>query len=219
MIFLLLAILTKTEVPQVTPAELSALLAKKDAIAIDVRGGVPYELGHIAGATWMPLGAIGQRAGELPDDKLLVAYCTCKAEETSLDAAVLLSQLGFTRVAVLKGGFPAWTDAGLATEARAENEPPAAVPCRNGVQSYSGPVTHYRRLRGKTVLVIDGKTVTLHHRSSDDPSRFFLIDGTPFRENDWNRVEKRSGELLPGLTATVWMCANGDTVVDWKSTN
>ena len=32
------------------------------------------------------------RAGELPEDKLIVTYCTCKAEETSLEAAMLLSK-------------------------------------------------------------------------------------------------------------------------------
>lgn len=218
-LLVLLAVLTKAEVPRVTPAELAAQLDKGTAVAVDVRGSVPYELGHIPGALWLPLGILGQRAGELPEDKLLVAYCTCKAEESSLEAAVQLSGLRFSRVAVLEGGYPAWTAANLPTEKRAENAPPAALACKEGVTSYSGPVTHYRRLRGKTVLIIAGKTVTLHHRGSDDPSRFFLVDGTPFRENDWNRVETRKGELLPGLTATVWICAGGDTVVDWKSTN
>jgi rhodanese-related sulfurtransferase len=219
MIFLLLAILTKAEVPHLSPEELSALLARKEAVAIDVRGGVPYELGHIPNAVWMPLGVLGDRAGELPEDKLLVAYCTCKAEETSLEAAVLLSKLGFSHVAVLRGGYPGWTAANFATEAREAGEPPAAVTCKSGVQSYSGPVTHYRRLRGKTVLIINGETITLHHRGTDDPSRFFLFDGTPFRDNDWNRLETRKGEVRPGLAATAWVCAGGDAIVDWKSAN
>ena len=90
---------------------------QREAVAIDVRGSVPYDLGHIDGAVSMPLGLIAQRFDELPQDKLIVAYCSCKAEETSLEAAMLLSnQHGFARVAVLHGGYPAWKDAGLPVE-------------------------------------------------------------------------------------------------------
>ena len=101
-LFLLLStILTKADVPRVTAEELRAKLAGGEAVAVDVRGSVPFELGHLPGAVWMPLGVMNSRAGELPDDKLIVLYCTCKAEETSLEAAMLLAKQGFSRVAVL----------------------------------------------------------------------------------------------------------------------
>ncbi|HEU4887964.1 MAG TPA: rhodanese-like domain-containing protein [Thermoanaerobaculia bacterium] len=236
-------ITVKADVPRVTPAELQALMAKGEAIAMDVRGSVPYELGHIKGAVWLPLGLVSQRFGELPQDKLIVAYCTCKAEETSLEAAMMLvQQHGFERVAVLHGGYAAWTDAKLPTEAIqtetvqfAESAPsgasasrggrlapPAAVTCdRNELTSYTGKVKSYKRQRGKTVLVIDTtadttERVTLVHKDTDDPSRFYLIDSTPFTSRDWSRIERRKGELHPNMSAIAWVCSNGTTVVDWR---
>src|SRR5690349_5666335 len=117
-ILLAATIAVKADVPRVKPAELKALMDKGEAVAVDVRGSVPYELGHIKGAIWLPLGLVAQRFGELPQDKLVVTYCTCKAEESSLEAAMLLAQKhGLEHVAVLHGGYPAWTEAGLPTEA------------------------------------------------------------------------------------------------------
>jgi rhodanese-related sulfurtransferase len=242
LISLLLAatITTKADVPRVSPDELLSLMAKGDAVAIDVRGSVPYELGHIKGAKWVPLGLLGQRVAELPEDKLIVSYCTCKAEETSLEAAMLLaSQYGY-RVAVLSGGFPAWKDAGHPIEVIQTVEfeesqptqasgsrggrlaPPAAVSCDpNNLTSHSGKITSYKRQRGKTVLVMhtSAETVerlTITHRKSDDPSRFYLIEGTAFTSRDWTRIEQRKGKLRNGLSAIAWVCGDGTTFIDWR---
>ncbi len=240
-ILLAATLTTKADVPRVTPAELKALMDKGEAVAIDVRGSVPYELGHIKDAVWLPLGLVAQRFGELPQDKLIVAYCTCKAEETSLEAAMVLSkQHGFERVAVLHGGYPAWKDAGLPIEVIQTVEfaesmpggasasrggrlaPPAAVSCdRNQLTSYAGKVKSYKRQRGKTVLVIDTSAdtterVTLLHKGTDDPSRFYLIDGTPFTSRDWSRVERRKGQLHPNMSAVAWVCNDGTSIIDWR---
>jgi len=236
----LAATLAKADVPHVSVSELHALLEKGEAVAIDVRGSVPYELGHIAGATWMPLGLIHQRAGELPQDKLLVAYCTCKAEETSLEAALLLAnQHGFRRVAILRGGYPAWKEAGLPVEAIQEVPmtdvvessagagagrlaPPAAVACdRNQLTSHAGSVVRYRRKKGQTTLTLDTSAdtierLTLRHPGSDDPSRFFLVFGTPFTSADWNRIERRKGVLQQKMSAVAWVCSDGVTIIDWR---
>ncbi|HEX8616756.1 MAG TPA: rhodanese-like domain-containing protein [Thermoanaerobaculia bacterium] len=127
-ILLAATLVTKADVPRVQPAELHELMKKGDAIALDVRGSVPYKLGRIDSAIWMPLGLIQQRFGELPQDKLVVAYCTCKAEEVSLEAAMLLlNQHGFTRVAVLKGGYTAWKEAGLPIAADEEQAAPSST--------------------------------------------------------------------------------------------
>jgi len=240
-ILLAAAITVKAAVPRVTPAELKALMDKGEAVAIDVRGSVPYELGHIKGAVWLPLGLVAQRFDQLPQDKLIVAYCTCKAEETSLEAAMVLSnQHGFERVAVLHGGYPAWKDAGLPIEVIQTVEfaestpggasasrggrlaPPAAVSCdRNQLTSYAGKVKSYKRQRGKTVLVIDTSAdtterVTLLHKGTDDPSRFYLIAGTPFTSRDWSRIERSKGQLHPNMSAVAWVCTNGTSIIDWR---
>lgn len=123
-------IATKADIPRLTPQELRPLIESGDAIAIDVRGSVPYSLGRIEGATWLPLGLIGERAGQLPKEKLIVAYCTCGAEELSLEAALTLAtHHGIERVAVLKGGYPAWKEAGYAIAADPDPDaPPPTAP-------------------------------------------------------------------------------------------
>lgn len=237
---------TKADVPRVNVQELHALMEKGDAVALDVRGSVPYELGHIKGAVWMPLGLLGQRFGELPQDKMIVAYCTCKAEETSLEAAMLLAnQYGFPRVAVLHGGFPKWREAKLPIDAVEEQvtvhfdqeqpanavgraagagrlRPPAAVSCdRNELTSFAGKVTHYRRVKDKTTLVIETSAdtteqLTIRHSGTDDPSKFYLIHGTPFSTGDWSRVERSKGVLRVDMSAVAWVCTNGTTIIDWR---
>ncbi len=221
-------IATKADVPRLTPAELAPLLASGDAVAIDVRGSVPYKLGRIAGATWVPLGKVGELAASLPKEKLLVAYCTCGAEELSLEAAMLLSQKhGFERVAVLKGGYPAWKDAGLPVESdRAPEEqaaapaggaagrirPPDAVKCDpNQLTAYIGRVTEYRREKDATLLTIatsSGTTETVTVRGT--PAVSYLLEGKRFDEE---RAEKI---VRPGASAIAWVCADGTTIVDWR---
>lgn len=215
MILLLLAILTKADVPRLTAEELRAKLASGDAIAVDVRGSVPYEIGHLPGAVWMPLGVLSSRAGELPEDKLLVTYCTCKAEETSLMAAMWLSKAGFAKVAVLHGGYPAWVAAGLPVDSRRDDElpAPAAVSCSGKLRKVSGTVTEYHRLAEKTELKVGTEAITI---TGGDPARSFIVHGTPFMPNDWNRIEARKGELHKGMSATAWLCDSGVTIVDWQ---
>jgi rhodanese-related sulfurtransferase len=240
-IALLLSITTKADVPRLTADQLHAAMQKGEAIAVDVRGTVPYEMEHISNAVWMPLGLMKDRAGELPQDKTLVLYCTCKAEETSLEAAMLLSSFGFTNVAVLHGGFASWKTAGLPvmsnrtpaasetstteTPAGAANgrlAPPAAVACdRNKLTAYAGSVRAYKRAKTKTSLTIAtsaGTTerLTIAHAGAADPSRFFLIFGTPFTAKDWNRIERKKGELQPDMSVVAWVCEGGPTILDWR---
>ncbi|HEV7764568.1 MAG TPA: rhodanese-like domain-containing protein [Thermoanaerobaculia bacterium] len=234
-ILLAATITTQSDVPRVTPDELLALMDKGEAVAIDVRGSVPYELGHIKGAKWLPLGLLAQRISELSEGKLIVPYCTCKAEESSLEAAMLLSSQYGYRVAVLQGGYPAWKEAGHPIDVIQPDQPdqtsagrggrlapPAAVSCdRNELTSHSGAIKSYKRQSDKTVLVMDTSAdttegLTIHHKGSDDPSRFYLIEGTAFTSRDWSRIEKKKGQLLPKMSAIAWVCNDGTTYIDWR---
>ncbi|HYI13452.1 MAG TPA: rhodanese-like domain-containing protein [Thermoanaerobaculia bacterium] len=236
---------TKADVQRVTAAELRALIEKGDAVAVDVRGSVPWRYGHIPGAVWLPLGRVDQQFGKLPQDKLIVTYCTCKAEETSLEGAMkLANEHGFQRVAVLHGGYPAWKDAGFPVEEErtvhfeeskpapepapapasggGRLAPPDAIQCdRNQLTSYAGRIARYSRTKGKTVLVMDTsadtvETLTVVHPGTDDPSRFYLLEGQPFTKKDWAKVERKKGELQPNLSAVAWVCTGGPTVIDWR---
>ena len=170
-------------VPRMTVDELQTALARGNAVAVDVRGTVPYELGHIPGAIWAPLGILARKLDEMPRDKTLVIYCTCQAEELALRAANELRDHGFERVAVLTGGYPAWFDNGHPIEKVQQDEtpppppvvwdetkaaeatagragrgrlaPPAHIRCDvNDVTVYNGRVISYSRTTGKTKLTI-----------------------------------------------------------------
>lgn len=62
-------------VRRVTVTELQGLLARGEAVTIDVRGEADYRQGHIKGALLIPGNAVDKHVGELPRDKLIVTYC------------------------------------------------------------------------------------------------------------------------------------------------
>src|SRR5262245_30601493 len=58
-------------------------------------------------------------ANEIRSDGLLVPYCTCPHEESSLRVARTLEDLGWSNVRPLVGGIAAWEGAGYPTEPKA----------------------------------------------------------------------------------------------------
>jgi sulfur dioxygenase len=71
-------------------------------------------LGHIKGATLVPLGDLASRAKELPRDKPIVAVC--RAGSRSAQATAILQQAGFTEIANLNGGMLRWRAEGYPVE-------------------------------------------------------------------------------------------------------
>lgn len=61
---------------RITTVELNEALSKGEAIVIDVRGPDAFKQKHIKGALQIPLNEIGNRASELPRDKMIVTYCS-----------------------------------------------------------------------------------------------------------------------------------------------
>ena len=96
-----------TELPVPAPATLRI---------IDVREPHEFvgELGHIPGATLVPLASVPAQAvtWNKADEFLLV----CRSGGRSGQAAQALSRLGFGKVMNLVGGMMAWNQAGLKTE-------------------------------------------------------------------------------------------------------
>lgn len=215
-----------------------------DAVIVDVRGNVPYGLQHIRGALSIPLGSMSNRAGELPHDKLIIAYCSCKREESSLQAAHLLTEAGFTRTAVLDGGYDAWSAAGLPVDlappdpnaapmpppgmiappgvSNGRFRPPAQIRCdRDHVTMYSGRVLGYSRVPGKTTVRIrtDDSTienVVLTHPHTADSSHWFLVNSLPFQRSDWKIIERRRGVVRSPMRVNAWVCADGKAIIDWR---
>lgn len=93
----------------VTTEELRTELSSKKALKLlDVRELEEFEESHIEGCVLIPLGELQARAGELSKDDDIVAYCA--AGVRSLQAVMLLKQLGFKKVRSLEGGIMAWEE-------------------------------------------------------------------------------------------------------------
>ncbi len=71
-------------------------------------------LGHIKGATLVPLGDLATRAKELPRDKPIVAVC--RAGSRSAHATAILQKAGFADVANLPGGMLRWRGEGRSVD-------------------------------------------------------------------------------------------------------
>ena len=99
---------------EVEPPWLEENLAK--VRVVDVRESSEFDgpLGHIRGATLVPLGELAARAKELPKDKPIVAVC--RAGSRSAQATTILQKAGFTDIANLPGGMLRWRAEGRGVE-------------------------------------------------------------------------------------------------------
>ncbi len=78
------------------------------------------EVPGIRGAVSMSLDDLARRATSLPTDRDIVFYCACPADASSVQAAQLLREKGFTRVWPLAGGIEAWRAATVKSEGTIE---------------------------------------------------------------------------------------------------
>ena len=106
---------TPTSFGTIEVSELQSMVEKNEVTVIDVRNIEPYLAAHIPGALQIPVSMIEGEIPHLPKGKKIVTYCTCPAEESSGQAAMILAHGGITDVVALKGGFDAWVAAGLQT--------------------------------------------------------------------------------------------------------
>jgi rhodanese-related sulfurtransferase len=90
------------DVPVVTVPE--------DAWLLDVREDDEWAAGHAPGARHIPLGELGARAAEVPQDELI--YVVCRSGHRSGQAAQALAGAGWRAVNVA-GGMQQWAAAGL----------------------------------------------------------------------------------------------------------
>lgn len=88
--------------------------AGDDLLVLDVRTPEEFngDLGHIAGAVNLPLAELparlAQLGAELEGHKQASVIVTCRTENRSGRAALILKKAGFTQLAILSGGMMAW---------------------------------------------------------------------------------------------------------------
>ncbi len=102
---------TKSEIAEVTTAEAEELRAD-GAVVLDVREADEFEQGAIPGAVFIPRGHLeGQVEGRIGDkDTKIVVHCAGGVR--SAFAAKTLTELGYTDVVSMAGGFNKWKDEG-----------------------------------------------------------------------------------------------------------
>jgi len=66
-----------SDAPRIAPRDVRKLIKDGEDVAIvDTRSLRSYEISHIEGAISLPLEEIGERHTELPDDHIIILYCT-----------------------------------------------------------------------------------------------------------------------------------------------
>jgi rhodanese-related sulfurtransferase len=110
-------------VPPITPAQAQELIAKGDAVLLDVREAAEVqESGKAAGAVHVPRGLLEfaadpkspQHDTRLDTGKPVIVYCAAGGRAALAGQA--LKELGYAEVYNL-GGFKDWADAGGAIDA------------------------------------------------------------------------------------------------------
>ncbi|MEV6659559.1 rhodanese-like domain-containing protein [Nocardia fluminea] len=86
--------------PAVSATEAMRLLAE-GAVIVDVRRDFEWNRVHIPGAVHMPLEVLPSRCPELPEDRLIITFCTGGLR--SAGAANLLVENGFEAVNMSRG--------------------------------------------------------------------------------------------------------------------
>ncbi|MFJ9558011.1 rhodanese-like domain-containing protein [Nocardiopsis sp. NPDC101807] len=100
--------------------EAGATEVPEGAYLLDVREDDEWNAGRAPGAVHIPLGELGQRASEVPQDRRV--YVVCRVGGRSAQAVAALNQAGWDSVNV-SGGMRAWEHAGRAMEAGSGEEP------------------------------------------------------------------------------------------------
>ena len=96
-----------------SPAELTALVNREDALVLDVSAATDFDKGRIAGAKSLPLAQFDPEHKLLGKAKDRPVAVVCRNGQSSADAARRLVKAGWTRVHWLEGGIPAWQQAEL----------------------------------------------------------------------------------------------------------
>jgi rhodanese-related sulfurtransferase len=91
-------------VPTVSLPEADRVLAA-GGVLLDVREPEEWDAGHAPDATWIPMGALDARVGEIPRERRIVTVCRSGARSERVTQALV--QRGYDAVN-LAGGMQAW---------------------------------------------------------------------------------------------------------------
>ena len=115
-----------TSLPPVDEVGLEALDApESEALVLDVREPEEYAYGHVPAAVSLPQAEVATRLTEVPPDRPV--FVICESGMRSLRVAQFLRQMGYGRVANVRGGTAAWRNSGRPVLAEGGREKPRVV--------------------------------------------------------------------------------------------
>lgn len=94
---------------EVSVARAQELTEAGEAWLLDVREGYEWEAGHAPGAHHIPVGELGARQHELPEDRQLLVICLGGGRSRMVTDALIEANYPAANVA---GGMAAWLAAG-----------------------------------------------------------------------------------------------------------
>ncbi|HEY6943185.1 rhodanese-like domain-containing protein [Dokdonella sp.] len=94
-----------------TPAGLTQLINRENALLIDVSAQAEFEKGHIPGAKHVAMSALDPEHKDLARARDLPVAVVCRTGQASAQAAQRLRKAGFAKVFWLEGGLAAWSEA------------------------------------------------------------------------------------------------------------
>lgn len=92
----------------------------QDAYLLDVREQYEWDAGHAPAAVHIPMGQLGDRAGEVPRDQEV--FVICRSGARSAQVTVALNQAGWLAKNV-DGGMKDWAQAGRPMEGGGDGPP------------------------------------------------------------------------------------------------
>lgn len=114
--------LSRDTLEPISRSELLARIKRGDVQVLDVRPEDEFALGHLPGATNIPLDKLKKRLAVLDPTREIVAYCRGPFCVLSFETVALLRKKGF-RALRLEDGWPEWRAAGLPVDTDLPVEP------------------------------------------------------------------------------------------------
>lgn len=146
------------EIRELTPKDVKAIISgPADVLLINTMSAIECLDHTIGGSICIPCPLFDQKAREmLPrKDQLLVFFCESPACHRSEHAAKKASRLGYTNIAILEGGLPAWKRMGFEVESERR------IP-RRGVESIKPKMLDSWLEKHPHVLIVDLRSQDLY---------------------------------------------------------
>ena len=103
-----------SNIKMVNTHQMTMMVNRENATVVDIRKKADFDKGHITESLNIPLEKITkEQFGALEKNKSNPIVVVCNAGISAKTAAKVLNKSGFDNVAVLTGGFQAWTTANL----------------------------------------------------------------------------------------------------------